>query len=160
MTRSNNTLRLKQAMLKHSPQERLIVVGVVNNPAGEILLCKKPADRGVFPGQWGLPGGGIEAGERIEEALRRELGEELGVQVDNVEALFFSEGSYPKHYPDGTQIDVNMIFLIFSCRARRTLLTLNQEFSEYAWVHREALSDYDLNVATVKTFKRMGLLEG
>lgn len=145
-------------MPRHTPQQRVIVVGVVRNQAGKVLLCKKPADRGVFPGQWGLPGGGIEPGERSEEALYRELWEELGVQVEGIEALFFSEGIYPKHYPDGEQVEINMIFLIFSCRACSTQLNLNQEFSEYAWVRPEALADYDLNVATVETFRKMGLL--
>ena len=139
---------------------RIIAVGVVHNRAGNVLLCKKPECRGVFPGPWGLPGGGVEAGERIEDALRRELREELGVEVDDIDGLFFSEGTYPKHYPDGTQTEIQMIFLIFSCRTRCEELALNQEFSEYTWVKPEALGNYDLNVATVETFKRMGLLEG
>lgn len=138
---------------------RIIVVGVVYNQAREVLLCKMPPNRGVFPGQWGLPGGGIEAGEHSEDALRRELREELGVQVEDVEALFFSEGSYPKHYPDGTQNEIHMIFLIFSCRVRSIQLALNTEFSEYAWVRPEVLGEFDLNIATVETFKRMGMLE-
>ncbi|MDI5349372.1 NUDIX domain-containing protein, partial [Salmonella enterica subsp. enterica serovar Kentucky] len=40
------------------------------------LLCKMADNRGVFPGQWALSGGGVEPGERIEEALRREVREE------------------------------------------------------------------------------------
>ena len=50
---------------------RVIVVSVIRNKKGEILLCKMPENRGVYPGQWALPGGGIEEGEKMEEALHR-----------------------------------------------------------------------------------------
>jgi ADP-ribose pyrophosphatase YjhB (NUDIX family) len=40
---------------------RVIAVGVIQNEQGEILLCKKSPRRGVFPGQWGLPGDQLSA---------------------------------------------------------------------------------------------------
>ena len=55
---------------QHQPavQFRVIVVGIVQNELGEYLICKMPQGRGVFPGQWGLPGGGIEEGENELDA--------------------------------------------------------------------------------------------
>lgn len=58
-------------------RQRTIVCPLIQND-GHYLLCKMAADRGVFPGQWALSGGGVEPGERLEEALRREIREELG----------------------------------------------------------------------------------
>ena len=52
---------------------RTIVVALIRNRRGEILLCKMPEDRGVYPGQWGLPGGGIEEGETIAVTAVQEL---------------------------------------------------------------------------------------
>lgn len=66
---------------------RLIVVPIIKDPNGRVLICKMASDRGVFPGQWGLPGGGVEAGERIEEALHREVSEELGVSIQKIKPL-------------------------------------------------------------------------
>ena len=66
-------------ILNAKPQTRIIVVGLVRDQGGRLLLCKMKPDRGVFSGQWGLPGGGMESGEKMEEALRRELREELGI---------------------------------------------------------------------------------
>jgi nucleoside triphosphatase len=140
-------------------QYRTIVVGVIQNENGEILVCKKPADRGVFPGQWGLPGGGIEPGEKMEAALRREIHEEVGIQVIDVRPLFFTDGQYPKTYPDGSQREVYMIFLVFSCLAASEPVRLGQEFIEYAWVNRSGLNTYDLNITTRDTFQRIGMID-
>ena len=137
---------------------RLIVVGVVQNEAGEILICKMPRERGVFPGQWGLPGGGIEEGETAEAALQRELQEEVGLEVDQIQPLFFTDGTYHKTFPDGSQREIYMLFLLFSCRAASQKVQLNAEFEEYHWVNPEAVKDFDLNVETVKTFTRLGLM--
>ncbi len=137
---------------------RTIVVGIIRNARGDTLICKKPPDRGVFPGQWGLPGGGIEPGERMEDALRREMREECGVEIGEIEPLFFTDGQHPKRYPDGNQQEVYMIFLVFACRAEGDAIRLGEEFSEYAWVKAGALQAFDLNPITADTFKRIGLL--
>jgi len=139
-------------------QFRIIVVGIVQNQLGEYLICKMPKGRGVFPDQWGLPGGGIEEGEMMEAALRRELKEELGTEISDIKPLFFTDGQYKKSFPDGTQRDVYMIFLIFSCRAINNDLVLAPEFSDYAWVRQESLISYDLNSATISTFQQTGII--
>jgi nucleoside triphosphatase len=113
---------------------RIIVVGLVQDRQGRVLLCKMPPDRGVFPGQWGLPGGGIEAGERMEAALHRELREELGIEIAAIQPLFFSDGQYNKMFPHGSQREIYMIFLIFACQPAGGEIRLGPEFSEFAWV--------------------------
>lgn len=139
-------------------QFRVIVVGIVQNELGEYLICKMPKGRGVFPGQWGLPGGGIEDGEMMEAALRRELKEELGTEISDIKPLFFTDGQYRKSFPDGTQREVYMIFLIFSCKTNSAHLVLAPEFSDYAWVRQESLTSYDLNTATIATFQQTGII--
>jgi len=69
---------------KNVPRWRVGVVGVIQNAADQYLICRKPKNRGVFPGQWALPGGGIEPGERMEAALRREIKEEVGIEVFDI----------------------------------------------------------------------------
>jgi len=61
-------------------RQRTIVCPLIENQ-GEYLLCKMADNRGVFPGQWALSGGGMEPGETMEQALRREIAEELGEQL-------------------------------------------------------------------------------
>jgi nucleoside triphosphatase len=136
-------------------QQRVIVVGLVHNQRGKFLISKMPTDRGVFPGQWGLPGGGIEAGETLEMALRRELREEIGIDVTNIQQLFFTDGQYVKTFPDGKQQEIYMIFLLFGCLACSEDLKLNSEFETYEWVAEKSLKNFDLNVETRKTFDRL-----
>jgi nucleoside triphosphatase len=139
-------------------QQRVVVVPIIRNADGRILICKKPIDRGVFPGQWGLPGGGIEPGERMEEALRREIREELGIEVEDIQRLHFKDGLEQKVYPGGQDQRVYMIYLLFACRAVDDAIELNEEFAEYAWVSPPELGEYDLNEETRQTFLGMDLL--
>jgi nucleoside triphosphatase len=148
----------EQSPAAPSVLHRTIVVGILHNARADTLICKKPPDRGVFPGQWGLPGGGIEPGERMEDALRREMREECGIEIRDIEPLFFTDGQYPKRYPDGSQREVYMIFLVFACRAEGDEIRLGEEFSEYAWVKASELQGFDLNPITVDTFHQIGLL--
>jgi nucleoside triphosphatase len=139
---------------------RLVVVPIVRDEQRRILLCKMPADRGVFPDKWGLPGGGVEAGERMYQALEREIREELGVSLVEAKPLFFKDGLHKKTLPDGSKREIYMVFLLFECRISSTeTISLNDEFCEYAWVEPARLSSYDLNSATRETFQFLGLLE-
>lgn len=138
--------------------QRVIVVGLVHNHLGEVLICKMPPTRGVFPGQWGLPGGGLETGETLELALRRELREEIGIEITGIEPLFFTDGLYTKIFPDGNRQEIYMVFLVFNCLACSREITLNSEFETFAWVSSDSLKDFDLNIETRKTFQRAGYL--
>ena len=139
---------------------RTIVVGLVWNRRGELLFCRMDPDRGVFPGQWGFPGGGIEPGERMEPALRRELREEIGVEVEEIRPAFFKDCSHRKTFADGTVRPVYMIFLLFHCTAVDEELNLNDEFVEYRWVAEGETNELDLNDETIDTLRRLGPWRG
>ncbi len=140
-------------------RQRTIVCPVIQNE-GEYLLCKMAADRGVFPNQWALSGGGMEPDETMEEALRREIREELGeaLIISEVKPWAFRDDVRVKTYADGTTEQIYMIYLIFDCVSANRDVTFNEEFQEIAWVKPEALADMDLNVATQETFRQKGLL--
>ena len=57
-----------------------MAVGVLIDAAGRFLLTSRPAGK-VYAGYWEFPGGKVESGETIEQALRRELQEELGIAI-------------------------------------------------------------------------------
>ena len=138
---------------------RTIVVGLIRNARDELLLCRMSRDRGVFPGLWGLTGGGIESGERMDEALRREVREETGLEIDEIRPAFFKDGEYDKTLPDGSRQRTYMIFLLFHCRAASQGVTLNDEFDAHAWVADADLATYELNPETRATLESLGLLD-
>lgn len=140
-------------------RQRTIVCPLIEND-GCYLLCKMADDRGVFPGQWALSGGGVEPGERIEEALRREVREELGEQLvlSEITPWTFSDDIRTKTYADGSQEEIYMIYLIFDCVAANREVNINEEFQAFAWVKAEDLGTYHLNIATRKTLTLKGLL--
>lgn len=137
---------------------RTIVVPIITNHRGEYLICKMSNVRGVFPGQWGLPGGGIEPNEQMVDALHREISEELGIKIEKITPWTFRDDLKLKTYSNGEKEQVYMIYLIFDCVAEDTNIVLNDEFEEYAWVKPEQLTDYDLNEATKLTFQQKELL--
>lgn len=57
-----------------------VAVGVLFDSDGNILLAQRPMGK-PYPGYWEFPGGKIEPGESAEQALRRELHEELGIEI-------------------------------------------------------------------------------
>ena len=57
-----------------------VAVGVLIDAEGRFLLTSRPAGK-VYAGYWEFPGGKLEPGETVEQALRRELYEELGIRI-------------------------------------------------------------------------------
>lgn len=57
-----------------------VAVGVLFDAQGRFLMTSRP-DGKVYAGYWEFPGGKLEAGETVEQALRRELQEELGICI-------------------------------------------------------------------------------
>lgn len=138
---------------------RVIAVGLVKNKLGEYFLGKMPKNRGVYPGLWGLPGGGIEEGETMEQALVREMKEELGVKVRQIKPLMFLDDTRNKLFADGHREKIYMIYLIFECRVETDKVRLNPEWEEYAWVRPHEVRNYKLNAATKRMFDRLEELQ-
>ena len=79
----------RQALMADAHAERVggpnrpiteVAVGVLLRPDGAFLLTSRPVGK-AYAGYWEFPGGKLEAGESVEQALRRELQEELGIEI-------------------------------------------------------------------------------
>lgn len=71
-----------------------VAVGVLIQPNGDFLLTSRPSGK-VYEGYWEFPGGKLEAGETVEQALRRELQEEIGITIGPVQPWKVSLVDYP-----------------------------------------------------------------
>lgn len=71
-----------------------VAVGVLIQPDGSFLLTSRPQGK-VYEGYWEFPGGKLEAGETVAQALRRELEEELGIHIGAVHPWKSEVVDYP-----------------------------------------------------------------
>jgi len=72
-----------------------VAAGMILQPDGKLLLGERPGDK-PWPGWWELPGGKIEPGETVLQALARELKEELGIEVTQSAPWVSYTHEYPK----------------------------------------------------------------
>lgn len=71
-----------------------VAVGILLRGDGEMLLSTRPQGK-PYAGYWEFPGGKLEAGETVEQALRRELTEELGITIGPASVWKVTEHDYP-----------------------------------------------------------------
>jgi nucleoside triphosphatase len=110
------------------------VVGpIIYNDQGEILLIKNPK----FGDFWTIPGGHVELDESAEEALKREIMEETGLDIKNIEPIGFSEGINPKffHKPK------HFIYLNYLAELAGGEIKESAEMTEYLWIAPEKTSE-------------------
>ena len=82
-----------------------VAAGILLDQDGRYLLGQRPAGK-PYAGYWEVPGGKMEAGETVFEALQRELQEELGILIDSCEEIMVLEHDYPHAY---VRLHVNSI---------------------------------------------------
>ena len=102
---------------------------------GRVLLAQRPAGK-LMAGLWEFPGGKVEAGERPEQTLIRELKEELGILVNEacLAPLTFASHAYP---------DFHLLMPLFVCR-RWEGTPMALEGQQLAWVRVNRLRDYPM----------------
>lgn len=83
-------------MSKSEPSYQPNVAGILRNREGKILIC----ERATIPGAWQFPQGGVDAGETPEQALVRELGEEISLDPGDFRIVGKRDG-YRYLFPDG-----------------------------------------------------------
>jgi 8-oxo-dGTP diphosphatase len=102
---------------------------------GRVLLAERPAGKSMA-GLWEFPGGKVEANERPEDTLIRELEEELGITVSEpcLAPLTFASHVYP---------DFHLLMPLYVCRRWEGMVT-PLEGQRLAWVKPNRLRDYKM----------------
>jgi len=121
-----------------SPAAPVVGVGGVVVRNGRALLVR----RGKEPlyGRWVVPGGTVELGETLEEALVREMEEETGLRVEPVEVLTV----FDRIDRDGGRVSYHYVIVDYLCRWRSGEARAASDALEVAWVSAEDLPRYDL----------------
>jgi 8-oxo-dGTP pyrophosphatase MutT (NUDIX family) len=98
------------------------------------LLMMRRSDNGL----WGLPGGGVELGEEVKTAARRELREETALEADELRLLgVFSGPGFFYIYPNGDE--VHGVLIVYLALTWHGQVCLNDEHTEWGWFDAAAL---------------------
>ena len=113
----------------------LVAACALIDPDGRVLLAQRPEGKSMA-GLWEFPGGKVEAGERPEDTLIRELREELGIVVreECLAPLTFASHGYP---------DFHLLMPLYVCRRWEGTVTA-QEGQALTWVRPNRLRDYKM----------------
>ncbi len=133
-------------MSLHSPRRsHHVSMGLIVREDQRILISSRTADR-VQAGFWEFPGGKLEAGETPEQALVRELKEEIGIEAQEYTFLISHQHVYPEH-------DVLLeVFLVTKYTGEPQCL----EGQEIAWAKLEEFSQYDFLEANKEIMQKLG----
>jgi 8-oxo-dGTP diphosphatase len=118
----------------------LVVACALVDPDGRVLLAQRPPGKSMA-GLWEFPGGKIEAGERPEDALIRELHEELSIIVREpcLAPLSFASHTYP---------DFHLLMALFICRRWEGTVQA-AEGQAIKWVRANELRNHDMPPADI-----------
>lgn len=131
------------------PAAPLVGVGVVVlNAQGEVLLVK----RGKPPraGEWSIPGGLLDLGERLEAAAHREVREECGIEITLGGFLTTFE---PILYDAAGEIEYHYVLLDYWATYRAGTIVAQDDAAAVAWVKLDALPDFHLRSATLQVIQ-------
>jgi nucleoside triphosphatase len=123
------------------------VGALIVNSEGKILLAKSHK----WFDKYTLPGGHIEVGESMAEAVKREVKEEVGLDIEVEDMLLIQEAIYaPEFYKKK-----HFIFIDFECTTKNDHVKLDQdELQDYTWVYPGAAYNLNLDSFTRKTLDR------
>ena len=127
----------------------LVVAAALLDARGRVLLAERPAGKSLA-GLWEFPGGKVEAGERPEQSLVRELREDLGISVSEacLEPVHFASHGYEKFH---------LLMPLYVCR-QWTGEVEPQERQRYAWVGGDELDRYPMPPADEPLLPRLRAL--
>ena len=123
-----------------------VVAGILVDRAGNVLLAER-TDDGPFRGLWEFPGGKIDEGESSQDALGRELAEEIGVEL--LESAHFL--SVDHDYDD------RCVSIEFYLVSKWRYSPAGQEGQQLNWVHTDELNAKEMlpaDLSVVETLQR------
>src|SRR5512143_4067779 len=125
-------------------RRKIRVVGAMIEQDGKYLITQRPAHASL-PLLWEFPGGKVEPGETDEEALARELREEMAILVQVGERVIHVEHAYE-------QYDID--FCVYRCLLRDGAIQ-HLRVNDHRWVRPDELDDYEFPAADEKTIARL-----
>lgn len=120
---------------------RIAAKALVVNKEGKVLILReaKSYDEGTNHGKYGVPGGRVNPGEPFAEALRREVKEETGLEIQIDKPIYQGEW-WPKI--KGAQNQIIALYML--CRTEEVDVLLSDEHDTFVWIEPSEHRQYDI----------------
>ena len=118
---------------KSTKRPVLVVQALIRKNTGEYLVIKRAGS--VEVGTWEFPGGRVDPGETIENALEREIKEETNLKVEMERFIGWGQGFNIKHQETEEVLDRFVMF--FECKLIKGKLKLDHESADHKWAKLE-----------------------
>lgn len=127
-----------------------VVVGpFIINARHQILLFTSPK----WKNEWLVPGGHVEVGESLEDAVRREAKEEIGVEIEVLDLLGVGESLT---YPPEFKRNAHFVYIDYIAKLKSDCFIFNDEISDYKWFELdEALSNPSVKESCRKGIRKL-----
>lgn len=113
-----------------------ITAFIKNQKGDKFLIVKRSRNEIAFPGKWTFPGGKMEPKETVMDALKREVLEEAGLEIEDYKKYLLD---FTFVRPDG----INVVGFCFLVKAKGEKVNISDDFEEYKWVTPNEFSKYD-----------------
>jgi 8-oxo-dGTP diphosphatase len=131
------------------PSRPFLGVGALIFEASNILLVERAKE--PLKGYWSLPGGILETGEKLEDAIRREVLEETGLEVEPLSIFEIFERIMPD---EAGRAEYHYVLIDYLCRPVGGRLQAASDVSRAAWVAEQNLGEYRLTEGTLAVIER------
>ena len=131
------------------PQRPIVGVGAIIVDRGRVVLVER--GREPLKGAWSIPGGAVQAGESLKDAVRREVREETGLEVEPVSLVEVFERITPD--PTG-RVEYHYVLIDYRCRLVGGQLQPGSDASRAAWVPRAQLPGYRITEGTLAVIEK------
>ena len=127
-------------MAREYPAHPVVGVGAVVVRDGKALIVKRAHE--PRKGEWSLPGGLLELGESLPDAVRREIKEETGLDIEVGPMI---ETFDRVHHDDQGKIRYHFVIIDFVCWAKSGEAVPGSDADGVAWVAAEEIDEYQVN---------------
>lgn len=139
-------------MKRDYPEHPIIGVGAVIVEGDRVLLVRRASE--PLRGEWSVPGGMLELGEKLRDGVRREVEEETGLDVETGEVLDVFDSIFADTLG---RTQYHYVLIDYLCRPVSGEARAGSDVSDVRWVSAQALAAMELR-ETIEQVVRKGLL--